>query len=301
MFKKVLMPVDGSRRSEAIVLPASQIVAALGGNITVFHVAEAGRATEAWKATEAGKVDRAAESGQVDQAYLERIVAAVRNLGVANVDSVEIEGVAAEAITKFSEEQGYDVIAMTTEGRSGVGRMLFGSTADKVLRTTTLPLLLTRPSVSLNPKAQRLISNLLLPLDGSGLAESAIPAAETIAKGLMLPISLLRVVPPLGAVFDGLEPHVYNPKIDAEIAEAADVYLKEIDRRIRADGVPASDLVTNGYAADEIIDLAERTPDTLVVMSTHGRGGVSRWVLGSAAERVVRAASVPVLLVRGKA
>ncbi|MBF8299207.1 MAG: UspA domain protein [Dehalococcoidia bacterium] len=288
MFKKVLIPVDGSRHSEAIIPQASQIAAALGAEVTVFHAS--GSNTPA----------RESEPGRVTQGYLNGLVSSVKAFGVAKVDSKMVPGPASAEITRIAEESGFDIIAMTTHGRSGVGRWAFGNTADKVLHTTSLPLLLVRPKAEGAPQAQRLTSALVLPLDGSDLAEAAIPAAVALAKGLKLPISLQQVVPPYGALYAGLEPQSYDPRIDKEIEDAAGAYLKSMVEKLRGMGVMATAEVSRGDAAGEIIDFAERFPDSMIVMSTHGRSGVGRWVLGSVAGRVVRAASVPVLLLRAK-
>lgn len=143
----------------------------------------------------------------------------------------------------------------------------------------------------------------LVPLDGSRVAEGVIALVAFLGRRLGEPVSLVTVVPELDA--DG---RVLNPILSADDAAAASLragreqyareYLESVRARLERDGVAASGTVVTGMAAAEIIDAAARHSAGMIAMATHGRVGPERWFLGSVADRVVRTATVPVLLVR---
>lgn len=148
-----------------------------------------------------------------------------------------------------------------------------------------------------------MFNHILVPLDGSGLAESALPIALEVASKFESAITIMRVV---------LPPHVVSHTTGAayaslitglrEIAyEEAESYLKAQQGSLRQQGYQVHCKVVDGEpVADIILDVAEGLPVDLIVMSTHGRSGVSRWVFGSVADRILRQASIPILLVRSQ-
>jgi len=149
-----------------------------------------------------------------------------------------------------------------------------------------------------------MFQHLLLPLDGSHLAEVAIPAALEIARRFDSQITLVRVVRPPqitlatteGAVFTEL----LNDLRQQEIQEAT-TYLKSMQGSLRQQGyVVHTHLIEGEPIADLILEVAEGLDVDGIVMSTHGRSGLSRWVFGSVAEKVLRGAAVPVVLIRAK-
>ena len=140
---------------------------------------------------------------------------------------------------------------------------------------------------------------ILVPLDGSELAECAIPHMEAIAKGChTVDITLLRVIEPLNLPGDYVISHKDRKRIESEHRSAAEDYLRQLLSRLGDGGVGLHSEVIAGKVAEGIVDYAEKHEVDLIVMATHGRSGVSRWSLGSVADRVVRLACVPVLMVR---
>jgi len=147
-------------------------------------------------------------------------------------------------------------------------------------------------------------ARILVPLDGSKLAERALPAAAELAQLMGVPLHLVSVVDPTqldllgyGSFATALAQGALLPFISDEEA-AARAYLDRMTARVAEQGLVASGEVRHGIAAHAIVALAQ--PGDLIVMGTHGRGGVARWFLGSVAEEVVRHASVPLLLIRGE-
>jgi nucleotide-binding universal stress UspA family protein len=140
-----------------------------------------------------------------------------------------------------------------------------------------------------------MLSRILVPLDGSPLAEAVLCQVVEIATLKKSEIVLLRAA--LAHAILGAE----QVEAQVRVVEEAQAYLAKIETNLAAQGFAVKSVVRYGHAADEILDHARAGGVGLIAMSTHGRGGVRRWVLGSVAETVVRHAPVPVLLVRATA
>ena len=144
--------------------------------------------------------------------------------------------------------------------------------------------------------------NILVPLDGSEPAEAALPHATQLAKAVGARVTLLMVIQPI-SVYP--QPGMVGPVVSVSMnledeEEQGRQYLDRIVKRLELEGVDAGSVVKKGDPASEICDHAQENNIDLIVMSTHGRSGIRRWVYGSVAERVLRGANVPVLLVRAK-
>jgi len=133
---------------------------------------------------------------------------------------------------------------------------------------------------------------ILVPLDGSPCAEAVIPKIEELAAGKTTGICLLRVV--FAPVFPGVDPTEAQVKVVREAEE----YLKGLENRLRAKGLDVDTHVRYVNDAEEILDHAAQKDIDLIAMSTHGRNGIKRFLLGSVAEKVLRHAQKPVFLVR---
>jgi nucleotide-binding universal stress UspA family protein len=187
---------------------------------------------------------------------------------------------------------------MTTHGRSGINRWLLGSVADKVLHAAANPLLLVRAKEKAEKVDVAPLKQVLVPLDGSALAETVIPHVAELARQLGLEIVLLRIFGVPTPVFA----EDYGPYVEelwTALEEDTGKYLNDKAAQLRAQGLTkVTTIATAGFAAEKIIDLARERADSLVAMCTHGRSGVNRWVMGSVTDRVVRHSGDPVLVVR---
>ena len=142
---------------------------------------------------------------------------------------------------------------------------------------------------------------ILVPLDGSALAECVLPHVESVVKGCRVEeIVLLRVVEPFRRFcdYDGCVTQETIDSIDADNKSAAEKYLSELIERARYDGVSVKPEVVTGTPGEGIAEYATKNSVDLIVIATHGRSGVGRWTWGSVADRVLRSACVPVLMVR---
>lgn len=304
MLEHILVPLDSSKLSEGILPYIGHIARSVHSRMTLLHVVD----TDALPHLPGNRYKELTEQLlEREKDLARRYLRAIRDHMGANEAAVSCEvtpGSPAEAIVSFAHTQGIGLIAMSTHGRSGLNRWFMGSVADKVLHTATVPLLLFRPQNGDAPPAPQ-IQTLLLPLDGSPLAESATPMAEFLAKSLALKVLVARAVPTYAFPFS--DPYTLGgPAYSAELLDlitkdAAD-YLDATVNSLRLKGLKAEPcLLQQGDTAGQLIDLAGRTTNVLVVMSTRGRSGLGRWVLGSVADRVVRGSGCPVLLVRARA
>ncbi len=144
----------------------------------------------------------------------------------------------------------------------------------------------------------------LVPLDGSELAECVLPHVESIVKGCGVEtITFVRVAEPIRMPISDDEGYTFRAedwkRIESESQAAAKNYLNQLMNRVKYDGINVElEILGGGRAADMIADYASKSEVDLIIIATHGRSGVSRWVWGSVADRVVRSACVPVLMIR---
>lgn len=299
MYSKILVPLDGSKLSEGILPYARSMVRAL--NIPVELLVVIGpEVISAFTNPAQGRYVDLVEA-DMKRDGLEYLKTIARSFPAASQVTCSAEiGNAAEAIVEKGSAHSDTLIAMATHGRSGVQRWLMGSVADKVLHATGNPLLLVRPANETGSAGEASLKKVLVPLDGSELAETVLSHITPLAEKMSLEVVLLRVYSLLtgGYVADA---EAYTPNLDRflkEIKEEAEKYLAEKVQQLRRRGVKVSSDLLEGDAAGTIIDFAKKTPDNFIGMCTHGRSGIGRWVLGSVTDRVVRHGGDPVLIVR---
>lgn len=262
------------------------------------------------------RVQRAVETAE---RYLESVDAKLKATG-QHTRVVTRPGPVADAILDTADALGVDLIAMSTHGRSGVRRFLLGSVATQVLHHARIPVLLRRAS-SLSSGSSSSIKHVLVALDGSPHAASVLPHVGELAKCVHANVTLLRVVE--RTVNESLDdevdllmtslstvPYVHAaPRADADLDTAArdplahrqdeaQSYLDSMAHDAAEWGVRVDTVVQVGDPAEAILDLAKATHADVVAMSTHGLGGIRRFLLGSVADKVARHAGALILLVR---
>jgi nucleotide-binding universal stress UspA family protein len=291
----MLVPLDGSTAADAAMSWALAL-AHDGSRLIVVHVTPE---------PSLGDILPGAPSSPASDQAEDLLNHAIRRHADSRVQwkTVVALGDPAEQIVRVAAEERVGLIVMTTHGRGSVGRALFGSVADRVARAAPVPVLLVRAASDGRPLGRVAAHRLVVPLDGSALAETALPAACDLAASLRLPIHLVRVVDPalaLAPVADGrmlaltLMSEVCE-RVVAEVMHVAEAYLETVADRLRAEQLSLTWAVRTGSPAAAIED-ALGTGDVLV-MTSHGHGGFARLMLGSVAEHLVRAAPGPVLLV----
>ena len=311
MYSKVIVPLDGSDLSEQALPYARLMAKSLGAPIELLH------AYDTLPPSLLGSPSRPDVIASLDEGARQSALASMmsqrRRLESdgLSVNLTAQRGNAADVIVAVAGAEPTALVVMSTHGRSGISRWVMGSVADKVLHTTANPMLIVRANVLGPPSPESSLQTVVAPLDGSPLSELSIPHAISVAGALSAGITLLRITPTendyrrridmitpeMGAILDL---HLANPE-DMTAADAADTsaYLDDLRNRMRIDhahGV-AADHQVNDNVAQTIIDRAA-APPSLVVMTTHGRSGLGRMVLGSVTDRVIRHSNLPVLVIR---
>lgn len=285
IFERLLVPLDGSEASLG-ALPYAEIIPSRSVRLlTVIPYDEAGLLayplnTEEMRADIEPMLKRAGQELERQGRVVERVI---------------IDGEPASGI--IGAVQDTDLIVMTTRGHGGGRRAMLGSVADRVVRSSPVPVLLVRGGHEPVPAGP--VQRLVVPLDGSEVAERALEPAASLADTLGIPIVLVQALDidrlprpgRLGAV------DVARAQAGAESRrKAATDYLNERAQALRNRSIVTSISVVDGPPVRELLDLVQ--PGDLVVMTTHGRSGIGRWLMGSVADKMVQLAPVPVLILR---
>jgi nucleotide-binding universal stress UspA family protein len=281
MFKRILVPLDGTAESNA-ALPAARTVAkATGGSVSLLQVLESSEAEASAKET----ADK-----------LARVAAELAGSGL-QVESSLREGQAADEILQHVQEQAADLVIMRTRGQAGIQRAVMGSVAERLLSRSDVPIMMLRPG----GRRMDRMANLLVPVDGSPGGALALASGLELAKASGAQIRLVEVVVPMA--FHTLAPDAgpvyYDPAWDDEALAAAQTYVNGLMTRLRKAGVEAEgDARMAPEIPGTIVQAANEHTSDLIIMSTHALTGIQRAILGSVADAVVRTAECPVLLLR---
>ena len=292
MSRLILVPLDGSEFSEAVLQTGIDLARRWGARLEVVTVHEAVPALDhdLWESA----------SLEWSERYIEEVADRVKEEVGFTVPGTTLNGSPAQAIQHHVEARGVDLVVMATHGRGAMSRFWLGSTADGLVRHSTVPILLLRPDedapdqvADFEPK------RVLVPLDGSQESEAILSHAVDLAADEDTEFDLLRVYPYPRDLASSYLPHTVqlNTNVFEEGRKAAEEYVTEEARKLVDRGLSAKGhLVTEGSPASGILHFAERSDADLIAMSTHGRGGVSRLVLGSVTDKVVRGARIPTLV-----
>ena len=295
MFKRVLIPLDGSQFAEKVLEELPRVIEPGKSWIELVGVLEVSRYVAS--VSEYGPLQVMADVRAQYEAYFLKMRQLLQDRGYW-VNTAIVEGDAAEEIINSANVSEADLIAMTTHGRSGIARWTLGSIADRVIQNTVLPVLLVRSQTTTRRDE---IKTILVPLDGSALSEKALPYARMLAREHQATIRLLQAVSP-----SDVEYAVTRMPTQSETDRAlqrrfllSDGYLDHVAAELRGNAIKVQTDVVLGDPARCIVEEAEKHTADIVVISTHGRTGFSRWVHGSVANHVIRSVPVPVLVVRG--
>jgi nucleotide-binding universal stress UspA family protein len=297
MFRTIVVPLDGSPLAENALPLAISIARRANGSLRLVRV----HAPHA--ALRHGKPCANADVAHQERAYLDEITRKIHETcGVAVTTDLLEEGTIAPALCAHAQALGADLMALTTHGRGPLSRFWLGSITDELLRSAPVPLLVLRPESASPPAldADRRLRNILVPLDGTEGAEAVLPSAAELAKLMHGGLTLLRAVEVLPVASpDGLlySPTALDATLVEELVAQAHHSLDRVAGRLRAEGLTVGTCVTAAEpVAASILGAAEDAD--LVALATHGRSKVARFFLGSVADKVVRGAPCPVLVVR---
>ncbi len=213
-------------------------------------------------------------------------------------------GEPAAEIADLARSTKVDMVAMATHGQTGLRHLLLGSVAEQVLHDLTIPVLLMRPTdrtqdhAPVRPADHCLTA--IVPLDGSPLAEQALDCATALAASSGARLVLAAVEPTVGDVGlaeVGLIPYWMLADQEAAIVRM-NTYLKQTATRLASTGLSVETCLAEGSPAEEILRISAAEHADLIIMTTHGRSGMERLLLGSVAANVLQNADVPILLAR---
>jgi nucleotide-binding universal stress UspA family protein len=299
MYRTILVPLDGSAFGEQALPVALSIAQHAGATVRLAHVHMTGQSPFMnLSVTSTNDMDRQARV--LERTYLERVAQGASSCLGAPTPIDLLDGPIATALCMYAQAHDTDLIIMTTHGRGALGRVWLGSIAAALIRQAPAPILLVRPQEAYtHPTDAPVIRHVLIPLDGSPLAEQALEPAITLGTLTQARYTLLQALDPL------IAEHTRPPyavgldrRLLADVKENATAYLERVAARLRDRSLQVETTLVVGSAAQTICDYARAHAVDLIAMATHGHGGLSRLLLGSVTDAVVHTADVPILLER---
>lgn len=295
MYRTILVPVDGSKLAERALAIAMPLAEQHGARLILFRAHElvmpltmGGGAPvrdtaldETWRAEA--------------RSYVEKLAKRTAKLTTAPVEAEFREGRVVPTLSAYATESGAGLVVMSTHGRGGFQRFWLGSVADALVRHATVPVLLVRGT---RPPAKRLANappfvRAVVPLDGSDNAERALTAAKALFGRVHARVTLVHVVHPMSEVAG------VNLKRDHS-AEVVHDYLEPLATRTASETLEVRyEVKVDGNVARALAESAEAHDADLIVIAGQGLSGVQRFLVGSVADKLIRTAAVPVMVVPG--
>ena len=308
MYRRVLVPLDGSELAEVVFPYAKELAGLLGTEVTLLHIASP--TLRDFEPMTRAYVDHAAEGIRSAAEEIQR-QSQIKDPKPVHVAGEMATGYPAEEILRYADEKDFDLILIARHGRSGKVRWAIGSVADKIMLSAKEPVwLVPIPETGQMAFDRWPTRTIVAPLDGSEIAESTLPHIEALAGALGSPdkvnVTLLRVCEPPAM------PTYYTPELSEvplswgqyaqqetnRCKQTSAEYLGKIESRFKAAGIEVRSQVVVGKASDEVINFVKRNPYSIVAMATHGRSGLSRLVYGSVAASILVGVTNPILMIK---
>lgn len=300
MYKMIMVPTDGSGFDREAIRVALRVAERCRAKVRLVRV----HSTGAFFAMESSP-----EAATVSVVVLERererimgelyaLAAECRNVSDAEIGVALEDGPVPDALQTYADRNKVDLIVISSHGRGGIARLSLGSVTDSLIHRTTIPVLVVKPHPSyLSPQAGDPFRRIVVPLDGSSVAEQILPEVVALAKVEKSELTLLRVLAPRTSSQKTIADKSI-PWWDKNVA-AAEAYLFRTAAKLRKDGFVATTVVVIGEdIAQAIADYASGVGADLVAIATHGRGGISRALRGSVADVVTRTSRTAMLVLR---
>ena len=296
MYTRIVIPLDGSPVAEQVLPYARFLAKNLALPVSLLQVIDPDALALLANPAQGRYVDTVLDDLARDgRAYLETIA---QSIAGTSVQCQIGKGKAEEVLIDHAAADKDSLMIMATHGRSGIQRWLLGSVADKVLHGTTNHVLLVRATEQGKSSGEAVLKTVIVPLDGSPLAEQVLPHVADLVKRLGLQIILTRAYALPSAVAPDAY-GTYTEELINQLETDTRAYLTAKVEGLKQAGIKGITTVPDfGYGAEEIIKIARQTPDNFIAMCSHGRSGIRRWVLGSVTERVVQHSGDPVLIIR---
>ena len=300
MYKVIMVPTDGSGFDREAIRVALRMAERSGAKIRLVRVLATGSFFGMAAATEGTAVAAEIVRSERDTALgeLYALAAECRVTSTADLTVDLHTGPVADVLEGYARRHDVDLIVISTHGRSGLSRLTLGSVTDSLIRHTTIPVLVVKPPTSyLNPQINEAFRHIVVPLDGSTLAEQILPRVMALATIEDAEITLLNVlIPRSHSQKDIVDPSL--PWWDKDISVARQ-YLFGIAAKLRRNGIPVTtDIVIGENVPNTIGDFASRERADLIAIATHGRGGLARLIHGSVADAVMHSARMSMLVLK---
>jgi nucleotide-binding universal stress UspA family protein len=303
MYSKIVIPLDGSELAEGVLPHVVEVIQDRGSQVYLLTIAQVARGTTPVLTDLLSSGNTREERQHIEKelsTYLQKVAGNLAPVAAEVQIGVRF-GRPAEEILAFAGEVGADLIVMSSHGRSGISRWVFGSVTDRVLHGALCPLLLVRTA---STRPQIAYQRILIPLDGSEMAEQVLPYASALIRPNYTRIFLTSVLPNgfsdrtvtlLTSSPPGLQlSTTAQPKAEVQLT----AYLRSVAAALRERGATVQTAVRKGSPAEEILAHAAENEVDLISMTAHGFSGVSRWVYGNVAGKILQGAHCPILLVR---
>lgn len=281
MFDRILVPTDGSGCADVAIDYAEDLATRYGATVHLLSVVDS-RIVDDMPRDEGQQDAHAAIVSDACDSISEEttVIEAVRT------------GLPHETILEYADEESIDLVVMGTHGRTGIQRFVLGSVTEKVLRLAETPVLTVRAEAGDEQHVP--FESVLVPTDGSDAASTATDPALDVAGTYGAALHALSIIEPMAmgvdvqshAIVDALEERA-NAAVDAIADQAESASISQVETAVQF-----------GYPHEAIRAYVEDNDIDLIVMATHGRSGIERYLLGSVTEKIVRTSPVPVMTVR---
>jgi nucleotide-binding universal stress UspA family protein len=311
MYRSILVPLDGSSLSTHALPIACDIARRSGAVLRLLHVHEWVTAAPIY-VEGLPVIDESLRSlGKAhDLAYLEAIRDQLAAEYGVPIEVTVLDPTASDArdqtvatlLATHAAAAGTDLIVMTSHGRGGLARLWLGSVTDALVRASHVPILLLRPSEAMGaPDRARVFQRILIPLDGSARSEAIVAPALALGQSTQAEYTLLHIVAPfiVGVTPPFLAPRDFDPERTGRLQAEAQSYLDAVAELLRETGARVQTrVVVSEQTAAVILEEAGRHNSDLIAISTIGRSGLVRLLIGSVADKVLRGTALPLLLYR---
>ena len=298
MYKNIMVPTDGSGFDREAILVALRVAERCEAKVRLVRVFSTGAYFGMAASPEGVIVTPEAMRAEQDAALSELYALAAECRRICNADvTADLEqGPITDVLAGYAKRNDIDLIVISSHGRRGIARLSLGSVTDSLIRGTTIPVLVVKPKASyLTPEATKEFHRIVVPLDGSVLAEQILTRIVPLARLEEAEITLLHVITPSDDAYDNEEGRKL-PWWEKRVAGAKG-YLTRRAAEVRAQGVAARvDVIVGERVPETITDYARREGADLIAIATHGRGGFARVIRGSVADGVTKSAMSSILV-----
>jgi nucleotide-binding universal stress UspA family protein len=305
MLRTMVVPLDGSTFGEQALPPACALASRAGAVLRLVHVHTSSAAPIYIEGEPVIDENLGSLHHKHERLYLEqiqkRLAAQLPSLRIEvevydrPLESIVNEAVGAFLARQLAEHAEVDLVVMTTHGRGGISRLWLGSVAEALVRLSHVPVLLVRPQDSEADFAHLPVyRKILIPLDGSALAEQILAPALELGRLMAAEYTLLQVIEPLYPAYNQL---AHSEELDETAVQAAQQYLQQVSQQLATAGQPVQiQTPVTPATAQAILEVG--ASHDLIALATHGRSGWQRLLVGSVADKVLRAATQSVLVYR---